>query len=65
MNVTCRPVTDIGRKTAILKFVNRKDFKNILRVKKNLKHLDPSKLPFSEGTKIFINESLCPYYRGI
>ena len=50
---------------AILKFVNRKDFKNILRVKKNLKHLDPSKLPFSEGTKIFINESLCPYYRGI
>ena len=49
----------------ILKFVNRKDFTNILRVKKNLKHLDPSKLSFSEGTKIFINESLCPYYRGI
>ena len=49
----------------ILKFVNRKDFTNIRRVKKNLKHLDPSKLSFSEKTKIFINESLCPYYRGI
>ena len=50
---------------AIVKFVNRKDCTNILRVKKNLKHLDPSKLSFSEGTKIFINERLCPYSRGI
>ena len=49
----------------IVKFVNRKDCTNILRVKKNLKHLNPSKLPFSEGIKIFINESLCPYYRAI
>ena len=49
----------------IVKFVNRKDCTNILRVKKDLKHLDPSKRSFSEGTKIFINESLCPYYRGI
>ena len=49
----------------IVKFVNRKDCTNILRVKKDLKHLDPTKLAFTEGTKIFINESLCPYYRGI
>ena len=38
---------------------------NIIRVKKDLKHLDPTKRSFSEGTKLFINESLCPYYRGI
>ena len=44
---------------------------NILRVKKDLKHLDPSKLSFSEGAKIFINPLqpgvafLYPYYRGI
>ena len=44
----------------IVKFVNRKDCTNILRVKKDLKHLDPSKLSFPDGTKIFINESLCP-----
>ena len=49
----------------IVKFVNRKDCTNILSVKKDLKHLDPTKLSFSEETKIFINESLCPYYRGI
>ena len=49
----------------IVKFVNRKDCTNILRVKKDLKHLDPTKLCFTEGTKIFINERLCPYYRGI
>ena len=48
-----------------MKFVKRKDYTNILRVKKDLKHLDPSKLSFSEGTKIFIYEILCPYYRGI
>ena len=30
-----------------------------------MKHLDPSKLSFSKGTKIFIDESLCPCYRGI
>lgn len=49
----------------IVTFVNRKDCTNILRVKKDLKHLDPSKLPFSEGTEIFINERLCPCYRDI
>ena len=49
----------------IVKFVNRRDCTNILRVKKDLKHLDPTKLSFTEGTKIFINESLCPYYRAI
>ena len=30
-----------------------------------LKHLDPTKLSFTEGAKKLINESLCPYYRGI
>ena len=49
----------------IVKFVNRKDCLQILRVKKELKSLDPTDLNFPENTKIFINESLCPYYRGI
>ena len=42
---------------AIVKFVNKKDCTNILRVKKDLKHLVPSKLSFPEETKIFFNES--------
>ena len=58
----CHQLREKDRTT--VKFVNRKGCTNILRVKKDLKHLDPTKLSFSEGTKIFINESLCPYYRA-
>ena len=49
----------------IVKFVDRKDCLQILGVKKELKSLDPTYLDFSENTKIFINENVCPYYRGI
>ena len=49
----------------IVKLVYRKDCPQILRVKKELKFLNPTELDFPENTKIFINESLCPYYRGI
>ena len=49
----------------IVKFANRKDCLRILRVKRQLKSFDPSAVELPEGTKIFINESLCPYYRGI
>ena len=49
----------------IVKFTNRKDCLRILRVKRQLKGLDPSAVDLPEGTKIFVNESLCPYYQGI
>ena len=49
----------------IAKFANRKDCFQILGVKKQLKDLDPAAVDLPEGTKIFINESLCPYYWGI
>ena len=49
----------------IVKFTNRKDCLRILRVKRQLKGLDPSAVDLPEDTKIFVNESLCPYYRGI
>ena len=48
----------------IVKFVNRKDCLQILRVKKELKSLDPAELCFPENTNLFDNENLCPYYRG-
>ena len=47
---------DIDR--AIVKFSNRKDSHQILRVKKDLKSLDTTELNFPEDTKVFINESL-------
>ena len=53
------------KERTIVKFVNRKDCLQILRVKKELKSLDPTELDFPENNKIFINESWCPYYKGI
>ena len=53
------------KERTIVKFANRKDCLQILRVKKDLKSLDPKELDFPESTRIYINESLCPYYRGI
>ena len=49
----------------IIKFSNRKDNLQVLRVKKELKYLDLTELDFPEGTGIFLNESLCAYYRGL
>ena len=56
----CHRLKDKDR--TIVKFTNRKDCLRILRVKRQLKGLDPSAVDLPEGTKIFINESLCPYY---
>ena len=36
-----------------------------MRVKKNLKDLDATDLDLPAGTKLYINDSLCPYYRGL
>ena len=42
----------------IVKFTNRKDCLRILRVKRQLKGLDPLAMDLLEGTKIFVSESL-------
>ena len=59
----CRPLKDKNQR--IVKFTNRKDCLGILRVKRRLKGLDPAAVDFPEGSKIFVNKSLCPYYQGI
>ena len=59
----CHCLEDNDR--SIMKFSNRKDSLQVLRVKKDLKSLDPTELQFPEGTRIFINESLCAYYGGL
>ena len=45
-------------KKTILKFSKHKVCQQVLRVKKELKNIDPSEFDFPEGTAIFINESL-------
>ena len=59
----CHRLKDKDR--TIVKFTNKKDCLRILRVKRQLKGLDPSTVDLPEGTKIFINESLRPYYGGL
>ena len=59
----CRRLKDKDQR--IVKFTNRKDCLRILRVKRRLKGLDLAAVDFPEGTKFFVNVSLCPYYQGI
>ena len=49
----------------IVKFSQRKDCQYLLRIKKGLKDLNPTNLSFPKDTKIYVNDSLCPYYRGL
>ena len=46
-----------------IKFSRRKDCKQVLQAKKDLKDLNTDDLDLPRGTKIFVNQSLCPYYR--
>ena len=48
---------------AIVKFTHRKDCKQVLKVKKDLRDLNMDSLDLPRGTKVYINQSLCPYYR--
>ena len=49
----------------VVNFSNRKDCLQMLRVKKQLKDLNCALCNFPDGTKIFVNESLCLYYKGL
>ena len=49
----------------IVKFSSRRKSSDILHNKKKLKNIDGSKFDFNAGVKLYINESLCPYYRGL
>ena len=51
------PTHKIG--THMVKFSQRKYCHHLMRAKKRLKDLDPTKLNFPEGTKIYANDS-CP-----
>ena len=49
----------------IVKFANRKDCVKVLQNRKKLKDCDMTLLGFDEDHKIYVNESLCPYYRTL
>ena len=60
---SCHRLTKSDR--TIVKFSQRKDCQHLMRIKKGLKDLNPTNLSFLEGTKIYVNDSLCSYYRGL
>ena len=60
---SCHRLTKLDR--TIVKFSQRKDCQHLMRIKKGLKDLNQTNLSFLEGTKIYVNDSLCPYYRGL
>ena len=41
----------------------RKDYQNVLNAKKKLRKLDMKEIGFPEDNPIFVNQSLCTYYR--
>ena len=47
----------------IVKFSWRKDCQRVLSVKKNLQKSKMENIGLTGGNKVFINHSLCPYYR--
>ena len=47
----------------IVKYIRRKDCKQVLQFKNDLKDLTADDLDLPQGTKIFVNQSLCPHYR--
>ena len=49
----------------IVKFSRRKDCEHAMRKKTKLRKLTPSELDLPNGTRLYINESSCPCYRGL
>ena len=51
------------RATTIVKFCKRKVSKQVLNVRKDLTKLSMEDLQLTGQGKLYINQSLCPYYR--
>ena len=61
---SCHRLKGNGSKgRVILKLSKRKDAEKTKLNKKKLKNIDHRKIGLSSGTKVFINESLCGYYK--
>ena len=48
-----------------MRFSRRKGCQQVIKVTEDLKDLNPTDLDFPQGTRLFVSDSLCPYYRGL
>ena len=55
----------VGISSLIGKFSDRKESLELLRKRKHFFDIEPAVQDFPSDINIFINESLCPYYRGM
>ena len=46
-----------------MKFSRRKDFQQVLSVKKKFQKLKMEDIGLTGDNNVFVNHSLCPYYR--
>ena len=51
------------KERVFVNFCRRKDSEKVLKAKNDLRKLDTTKLDLPEGSKIFVNQSWCSYYR--
>ena len=51
------------KERVIVKFCRRKDCEKVSKAKNDLRKLNTTNLDLPEGSKIFVNQSLCSYYR--
>ena len=61
---SCHWLNQVTDRT-IVKFLTRKDCDQVMRVKSELKKLNQADFNLPEGTKLYINESLHTYCRGL
>ena len=54
-----------GIKKDSVKFNKRKDCQQVMRVKKDLKNMMFTDIDLPVGTTLYLNESLCSYYRWL
>lgn len=59
----CHPLKSDNKNKIIVKFSKRKDCQAVLENKKKLKNLSNEELGLETNSKVFVNESLCKYYK--
>ena len=59
----CHPLKSDNKNKIIVKFSKRKDCQAVIENKKKLKNLSNEELGLATNSKVFVNESLCKYYK--
>ena len=59
----CYPLKSDSKNKIIVKFSKRKDCQAVLENKKKLKNLSNEELGVETNSKVFVNQSLCKYYK--